>query len=67
LPRFGQIFEQVCQTLAYAHGRGMIRGDLKPSNVMVRAFSDGQVMDWGLAKVWDREGGPTWSCKPNLE
>jgi serine/threonine-protein kinase len=55
-PRYLAIALQVAQTIAYAHAKGVIHRDLKPANVMVGAFGEVQVMDWGLAKVL-AEGG----------
>ncbi|MBM3983933.1 MAG: serine/threonine protein kinase, partial [Planctomycetes bacterium] len=46
-----RVFVQVAQTIAYAHSRGIIHRDLKPANIMVGAFGEVQVMDWGLAKL----------------
>jgi tetratricopeptide (TPR) repeat protein len=50
LPRLVAAFEGVCQAVGFAHAQGVVHRDLKPANVMVGAFGEVQVMDWGLAK-----------------
>jgi eukaryotic-like serine/threonine-protein kinase len=45
------VFESLSQSLGYAHAQGIVHRDLKPANIMVGAFGEVQVMDWGLAKV----------------
>jgi serine/threonine protein kinase len=44
-----RIFQKVCEAVEFAHARGVLHRDLKPANIMVGAFGEVLVMDWGIA------------------
>ncbi len=49
LTRVLSVLLKVCETVAFAHSRGVLHRDLKPANIMVGPFGEAYVMDWGLA------------------
>ena len=51
LPELLRIVGRICEAVAFAHAHGVIHRDLKPDNVMVGAFGEVLVMDWGVAKL----------------
>ena len=51
LDRLLTVFRKVCDAVAFAHSKGIVHRDLKPENVMVGAYGEVLVMDWGLAKI----------------
>jgi serine/threonine-protein kinase len=48
-------FQSVCDAVAFAHAHGVIHRDLKPQNIMIGSFGEVLVLDWGVAKLVDRE------------
>ncbi|MGE0433494.1 MAG: tetratricopeptide repeat protein [Planctomycetota bacterium] len=49
------IFLKVCDAVAFAHSRGVVHRDIKPANIMVGAYGEVLLVDWGLARPLDAE------------
>ena len=54
LSRLLNIFQKVCDAVAFAHSKGVVHRDLKPDNVMIGDFGEVLLMDWGLARFSDK-------------
>ncbi len=54
LDRMLAVFLKICEALSFAHAHQVVHRDLKPANVMLGAFGEVLVMDWGLSRVLSR-------------
>ena len=51
LHRLVATVHRVCEAMSYAHLKGVLHRDLKPTNIMVGRYGAVYVMDWGLARI----------------
>ncbi|MBZ5525034.1 MAG: protein kinase [Acidobacteriia bacterium] len=51
VPQRLQLLLRIAEPLAFAHAQGVLHRDLKPGNIMIGAFGEVLIMDWGLARV----------------
>ena len=52
------VLSQVGHALHYAHQHGVVHRDVKPENILIGAFDEVLLLDWGLAKVWGKGEEP---------
>ncbi len=57
---------QVCKALSYAHKNGVIHRDIKPSNVLIDTDGNALVLDFGIAKFFDKKGDNTNQTRSDL-
>ena len=56
-----RLFLQVCEAVEYAHERGILHCDLKPSNILVTPDGDAKLIDFGLTRFRNRPGPRTYT------
>jgi serine/threonine protein kinase len=59
LTQLVEVLEQVAHALDNAHTHGTAHRDIKPENILVGRFGEVLILDWGIAKVWRRDGTTT--------
>lgn len=50
-----EVVVQVAHALGYAHSKGVLHRDIKPDNILVGPYGEVLLLDWGLAKVWNKD------------
>lgn len=56
-----RIVEDVCSALGYAHQKGVIHRDVKPANIFVQPDGNAKLLDFGIARLSERDSGLTRS------
>lgn len=55
-PQRLELFRKICDAINYAHQRGVIHRDLKPTNIRVDSEGNPKILDFGLARITEPDG-----------
>jgi tetratricopeptide (TPR) repeat protein len=61
-----RLFVQLSGAVEFAHRRLVIHRDLKPANILVTAEGAPKLLDFGIAKLLDSNGGQTGTLAPAM-
>jgi len=50
-----ELFCKICQAINYAHQRGVMHRDLKPTNILIDSDGNPKILDFGLARITDAD------------
>ncbi|MBI4717677.1 MAG: serine/threonine protein kinase [Planctomycetes bacterium] len=56
-----ELCRKICDAINYAHQRGVIHRDLKPTNILIDPDGNPKILDFGLARITDPDVAVTTS------
>ncbi|TVS12820.1 MAG: hypothetical protein EA419_03670 [Wenzhouxiangella sp.] len=65
LPERIDLMQTICRAVHHAHRRGLIHGDIKPSNVQIDGRGRPRLIDFGISRIKGRGPGSSYGLTPD--